>query len=73
MTLQTIISLGKFELLLRKMVQKAEVLGITQPSLSRKQKLPAKLLNGNEASLCDALSDLRHLKTHLFCGYRYSE
>ena len=73
MTLQAIISLGKFELLLRKMVQKAEVLGITQPSLSHKQKLPAKLLKGNEASLCDALSDLRHLKTHLFCGYRYSE
>ena len=62
MTLQTIISLRKFELLLRKMVQKAEVLGITQPSLSRKQKLPAKLLNGNEASLCNALSDLRHFK-----------
>ena len=41
------------------MVQQAEVLEITQPSLSRKRKRPAKLLNKNEASLDDEVSDVK--------------
>ena len=41
------------------MVQQAEVLEITQPSLPRKRKRPAKLLNDNEASLYDEVSDVK--------------
>ena len=39
------------------MVQQAEVLEITQPSLPRKRKQPFKLLNENEVSLYDEVSD----------------
>ena len=39
------------------MVQQAEVLEITQPSLPRKRKQPVKLLNENEVSLYDEVSD----------------
>ena len=62
MTLQTINSLrseSEFELLWQKTVQQAEVLEITQPSLSHKRKRPAKLLNENEASLYDEVSDVK--------------
>ena len=41
------------------MVQQVDVLEITQPSLPRKWKRPAKLLNENEASLYDEVSDLK--------------
>ena len=54
LTLQTINSLqseSEFEFLWQKTVQQAEVLEITQPSLPRKQKGPATLLNENETSL----------------------
>ena len=50
LTLQTINSLQSKE---------AEVLEITQPSLPRKRKRSAKLLNENEASLYDEVSDLK--------------
>ena len=50
LTLQTINSLRS---------KQAEVLEITQPSLPRKRKRPAKLLNENEASLYDEVSDLK--------------
>ena len=62
LTLQTINSLrseSEFELLWQKTVQQAEVLEITQPSLSHKRKRPAKLLNENEASLYDEVSDVK--------------
>ena len=62
LTLQTINSLrseSEFELLWQKTVQQVEVLEITQPSLSHKRKRPAKLLNENEASLYDEVSDLK--------------
>ena len=62
MTLQTINSLrseSEFELLWQKTVQQVEVLEITQPSLSHKRKRPAKLLNENEASLYDEVSDVK--------------
>ena len=62
MTLQTINSLrseSEFELLWQKTVQQAEVLEITQPSLSHKRKRPAKLLNENEASLYDEVSAVK--------------
>ena len=62
MTLQTINSLrseSEFELLWQKTVQQAEVLEITQPSLPHKRKRPAKLLNENEASLYDEVSDVK--------------
>ena len=39
------------------MVQQAEVLEITQSSLPRKRKQPVKLLNENEVSLYDEVSD----------------
>ena len=39
------------------MVQQAEVLEITPPSLPRKRKQPVKLLNENEVSLYDEVSD----------------
>ena len=60
MTLQTINSLrseSEFELLWQKTVQQAKVLEITQPSLPRKRKRPAKLLNENEASHDDDIHD----------------
>ena len=60
LTLQTINSLrseSKFELLWQKTVQQAEVLEITRPSLPRKRKRPDKLLNENEGSLYDEVSD----------------
>ena len=50
LTLQTINSLRS---------KQAEVLEVTQPSLPRKRKRPAKLLNENEASLYDEVSDLK--------------
>ena len=50
LTLQTINSLRS---------KQAEVLEITQPSLPRKRKRPAKLLNENEASLYDEVSDVK--------------
>ena len=62
LTLQTINSLrseSEFELLWQKTVQQVEVLEITQPSLSHKRKRPAKLLNENEASLYDEVSDVK--------------
>ena len=51
LTLQTINSLRS---------KQAEVLEVTQPSLPRKRKRPAKLLNENVASLYDGVSDVRH-------------
>ena len=42
------------------MVQQAEVLEITQPSLPAKRKRPAKLLKENEALIYDEVS---HVKT----------
>ena len=51
LTLQTINSLRS---------KQAEALEVTQPSLPRKRKRPAKLLNENVASLCDGVSDVRH-------------
>ena len=54
LTLQAINSLrseSKFELLWQKTVQQADVLEITQPSLPRKRKRPAKRCNQNKASL----------------------
>ena len=62
MTLRTINSLQsetEFELLWQKTVQQAEVLETTQPSPPRKQKRPTKLLNENEAPLCDEVSDVK--------------
>ena len=50
LTLQTINSLRS---------KQAEVLEVTQPSLPRKRKRPAKLLNENEASLYDEVSDVK--------------
>ena len=50
LTLQTINSLRS---------KQVEVLEVTQPSLPRKRKRPAKLLNENEASLYDEVSDLK--------------
>ena len=50
LTLQTINSLRS---------KQAEVLEVTQPSLPRKRKRPAKLLNENEAYLYDEVSDLK--------------
>ena len=41
------------------MVQQVDVLEITQPSLPPKWKRPAKLLNENEASLYDEVSDVK--------------
>ena len=46
---------SEFELLWQKTVQQAEVLEI----LPRKRKRPAKLLNENEASPCDVVSDVK--------------
>ena len=43
----------------QKTVQQTEVLEITQPSLPGKRKRPAKLLNENEASLYDEVSDVK--------------
>ena len=60
LTMQTKNSLpseSEFELLWQKMVQQTEILEITQPSLLRKRKRPAKLLNENEASIYDEVSD----------------
>ena len=54
LTLQAINSLrseSEFELLWQKTVQQADVLEITQPSLPRKRKRPAKRCNQNKASL----------------------
>ena len=48
------------------MVQQAEVLEITQPSLPRKRKRPAKLLNKNEEPLYNEVSSL---KTFYRCIY----
>ena len=62
LALQTINSLrseSELQLLWKKTVQRAEVLEITQPSLPRKRKRPAKILNENEASLYDEVSDLK--------------
>ena len=50
LTLQTINSLQS---------KQAEVLEVTQLSLPRKRKRPAKLLHENEASLYDGVSDLK--------------
>ena len=50
LTLQTINSLRS---------KQAEVLEVTQPSLPRRRKRPAKLLNENEASLYDEVSGLK--------------
>ena len=50
LTLQTINSLQP---------KQAEVLEVTQPSLPRKRKRPAKLLHENEASLYNGVSDLK--------------
>ena len=64
LTLQTVNSLrseSEFELLWQKTVQQAEVLEITQPSLPRNQKRPAKLLNENESSLYNEVSDVKTL------------
>ena len=58
LTLQTINSLrseSEFELLWQKTVQQADVLEITLP---RKRKQPAKLLNENETSLYNELSQI---------------
>ena len=69
MTLQTINSLrseSEFELLWQKTVQQAEVLEITQPSLSHKRKRPAKRPNENEASLYDEGICKDILQMHLF-------
>ena len=54
LTLQTVNSPrseSEFELLWQKTVQQAEVLEISQPSLQRKRKRPAKRCNENDASL----------------------
>ena len=50
LTLQTINSLRS---------KQAEVLEVTQPSLPRKRKRPAKLLNENKAFLYDEVSDVK--------------
>ena len=50
LTLQTISSLRS---------KQAEILEVTKPSLPRKRKRPAKLLNENEASLYDEVSDVK--------------
>ena len=62
LALQTINSLrseSEVQLLWKKTVQRSEVLEITQSSLPRKRKRPAKILNENEASLYDEVSDLK--------------
>ena len=56
-TKKSLPSESEFELLWQKMVQQTEILEITQPSLLRKRKRPAKLLNENEASIYDEVSD----------------
>ena len=71
LTLQKINSLlseSKFELLWQKTVQQAVVLEITKPSLPSlcMRNRPAKLLNENEASLYDEVSDV---KTFYRCIY----
>ena len=59
-TINSLRSESEFELLWQKTVQQAEVLEITQPSLPRKRKRPADLLNENEGPLYDEIS---HVKT----------
>ena len=58
-TINSLRSESEFELLWQKTVQQAGVLQITQPSLPRKRKWPAKLLNENEASLNDEVSNVK--------------
>ena len=50
LTLQTISSLRS---------KQAQILEVTKPSLPRKRKRPAKLLNENEAPLYDEVSDVK--------------
>ena len=57
LTLQTINSLRS---------KQAEVLEVTQPSLPRKRKRPAKLLHENEASLYDGVSDLKSFYRRIY-------
>ena len=59
-TINSLRSESEFELLWQKTVQQAEVLEITQPSLPRKRKRPADLLNENEGPPYDEIS---HVKT----------
>ena len=48
------------------MVQQVDVLEITQPSLPPKWKRPAKLLNENEASLYDEVSDAKTFYRYIY-------
>ena len=48
------------------MVQQVDVLEITQPSLPRKWKRPAKLFNENEASLYDEVFDSKTFYRHIY-------
>ena len=50
---------------MQKIVQQAEVLEMTPLNLPCKQKQPAKLLNENEAPLCDEVSDVTIFYTHI--------
>ena len=69
MILKTINSLqseSQFEFLWQKIVQQADLLEMTPLYLPGKQKQPAKLLNENEAPLCDEVSSVKMFYTRIY-------